>query len=442
LELVGITRREDLLGIVPVRTGVFRTLLEQISQLLSGSNRESMMTVLLGRIESIRPASAVARAPGLDELVYQYGSVADEELSYQIVMQPHWPGFGNNFLATNVLALSVDKSTTVSGLTLSYLSFANCDLSGMRFKGCRFIGTDFSFANLDACHFEDCDLSYTLFHDIDGRFSVAETCCLDNAAAIGRCDITSSKLLKSELPSVLINDSEVWVPGSFDCAIPENERVPIGVSTFVADRHPVSNGDFLEFVERNPQYGPARHALDIENPYYLSFSHGKDAADLPVVYVSLVAAVAFAIWKGKRLPSAAEFYLYNSSLTTPTSQLVRSDADERSYDLLPRIRDGVNYGGGIVTEWSLQIDDSHYWSRMRLAQTRRMSQFPPYRRARGRRCEYFICGKSLQPKTGGGKNSKGATWFNPDQSFRCVLDYPSAIFRHLTSGERDSAQLR
>lgn len=87
----------------------------------------------------------------------------------------------------------------------------------------------------------------------------------------------------------------------------------IAVPGFELDERPVTNAEFLEFVRLHPKWQRSRVSPLFADTGYLA--HWTDDLELgprapaesPVVRVSWFAARAYASWRGKRLPTTAEW---------------------------------------------------------------------------------------------------------------------------------------
>jgi formylglycine-generating enzyme required for sulfatase activity len=93
----------------------------------------------------------------------------------------------------------------------------------------------------------------------------------------------------------------------------EKERSSVRVAAFYLDVHAVTNGEFLEFVKANRQWSRSRVSqLFADRDYLEQWAGDLEIGDgrirnSPVTHVSWFAANAYAKWKGKRLPTMAEW---------------------------------------------------------------------------------------------------------------------------------------
>lgn len=112
-------------------------------------------------------------------------------------------------------------------------------------------------------------------------------------------------------PGMIMISNGVFRPQFRAAGDPKEFTVP----TFWLDALPVTNQDYLEFVQANPRWRRSQAKRIFTDGSYLKHW----ASDLdpgpnvlprsPVTHVSWFAAKAFAQWKGKRLPTVAEWEL-------------------------------------------------------------------------------------------------------------------------------------
>ncbi len=98
----------------------------------------------------------------------------------------------------------------------------------------------------------------------------------------------------------------------------------VTVDAFYLDVYPVTNADFLAFVKANPRWLRSQVTPLFADENYLNHWDGDLAlgdtapANSPVVNVSWFAAMAYAEWAGKRLPTMAEWeYVAAASASHP-----------------------------------------------------------------------------------------------------------------------------
>lgn len=93
----------------------------------------------------------------------------------------------------------------------------------------------------------------------------------------------------------------------------EGQPKTIKIHSFLMDEHAVTNLEFLAFVKANPKWARSKVARIFADEGYLShwssdFQIGNKAIEnSPATNVSWFAAVAYAQWKGKRLPTLQEW---------------------------------------------------------------------------------------------------------------------------------------
>lgn len=115
------------------------------------------------------------------------------------------------------------------------------------------------------------------------------------------------------------SDSMVYIPGGTYSPLYKSsvESQSIQVRSFLIDTHPVTNGEFLDFVRANPSWQRSRIKPIFADESYLRHwggdldlgPHADAIRSLPVTNVSWFAARAYAKWMGKRLPTVSEWEL-------------------------------------------------------------------------------------------------------------------------------------
>ncbi len=118
------------------------------------------------------------------------------------------------------------------------------------------------------------------------------------------------KLETSDAKMVYINAGEFQM-GSEKGNADERPKNAVYLDAFYMDKYEVTNAQYKEFVDANPQWGKEQIPREYHDGYYLAHWNGNDFPigkdKYPVVYVSWYAAMAYAQWAKKRLPTEAEW---------------------------------------------------------------------------------------------------------------------------------------
>ena len=125
----------------------------------------------------------------------------------------------------------------------------------------------------------------------------------------GRGDVTTQELERATTEMVRIPAGEFQM-GSNEIT-EATPRHTVYLDAFYIDPYEVTNAQFKAFIDANPEWRKDNIPSEYHNGNYLRHWDGNDypngRADHPVVYVSWYAAMAYAKWVGKRLPTEAEW---------------------------------------------------------------------------------------------------------------------------------------
>ncbi|MFW5973510.1 MAG: formylglycine-generating enzyme family protein [Bacteroidota bacterium] len=142
----------------------------------------------------------------------------------------------------------------------------------------------------------------------------------------GGPDADSGPLRSAPDGMVLVNGGE-YTP-IYSAGKEEDRSI---VEPFFLDEMPITNGDYLRFVEENARWRRSQVPAIFADDRYLKhwiddLSFDDELTDRPVVNVSWFAAQAYAEWAGKRLPTTAEWEVAASA-----SETSRNGKDDPAY---------------------------------------------------------------------------------------------------------------
>ncbi|MFC1477705.1 SUMF1/EgtB/PvdO family nonheme iron enzyme [candidate division KSB1 bacterium] len=96
----------------------------------------------------------------------------------------------------------------------------------------------------------------------------------------------------------------------------EQPQHTVSLNTYYIDRYEVTNAQFAEFLSENNNAVYYAVNMKIRKLADDSYAAEKDYENVPVVYVDWYAAQAYAVWKGKSLPTEAQWEKAARGITT------------------------------------------------------------------------------------------------------------------------------
>ena len=165
--------------------------------------------------------------------------------------------------------------------------------------------------------------------------------------------------------------------GSTDGTLAEKPVHTVYVDAFYMDTCEVTNAQYKQFVDANPEWQEGRIPDAYHHTNYLIGWNGNNypsgKANYPVIGVSWYAAMAYAKWAGKRLPTEAEWeYAARGGLKGQKyphgNTITRRDAHYSTkvgpipVGLYPANAYGLHDMGGNVSEWCLDAYKSRFYA--------------------------------------------------------------------------------
>ena len=201
--------------------------------------------------------------------------------------------------------------------------------------------------------------------------------------------ITLFLTVPSRLPSTSILDvSEmVLIPagefqrGSNNTEADDDEQPVrmIYLDTFYIDQYEVTNAQYKQFVDANPLWQKDRIPSEYHDGDYLKHWKGNNYPESkenhPVVYISWYAAMAYAEWAGKRLPTEAEWekaargglvekaYPWGNSIDPSKANYSAEIEDTTSVGNYPANAYGLYDMSGNAWEWCLDLYETDFYDR-------------------------------------------------------------------------------
>ena len=159
----------------------------------------------------------------------------------------------------------------------------------------------------------------------------------------------------------------------------ENEKPvhTVYLDDFYIDKYEVTNADYQKFVDANPIFSKIHFPDDFHDGNYLAHwtadTYPTGEALHPVRYVSWYAALAYARWIGKRLPTEAEWekaargglpgvkYPWGNTATPDTANYAGASGSTQPIGNYPPNRYGLHDMAGNVQEWCLDAYDAAFY---------------------------------------------------------------------------------
>ena len=178
---------------------------------------------------------------------------------------------------------------------------------------------------------------------------------------------------------VLIPAGDFQMGGSDSEAESDEQPVhTVYVDAFYIDKYEVTNAQYKQFVDANPRWQQDNIPRYLHNGKYLKFwrenTYPPGKGNHPVVYVSWYAAMAYAKWVGRRLPTEAEWekaargglvgakYSWGDEIDSTRANYGGELGDAKPVGAYPPNDYGLYDMTGNVMEWCLDTYDWGFYN--------------------------------------------------------------------------------
>ena len=201
----------------------------------------------------------------------------------------------------------------------------------------------------------------------------------DNVVNIADLMLVKSAIgaLSSGVGDMVLIPAGAFQMGSTEDFTDERPVHTVYVDAFYMDKYEVTNAEYKKFVDANPQWQKGRIERRFHDGGYLYQWNGNNylvgKGDHPVVYVSWYAAMAYARWAGKRLPTEAEWekaargglagkrYPWGDTIDATKANYGGHVGDTTPVGSYPANGYGLYDMSGNVSEWCLDAYDEGFY---------------------------------------------------------------------------------
>ena len=181
----------------------------------------------------------------------------------------------------------------------------------------------------------------------------------------------SHEIIKNDNPDMILIPASEFQLGCGNRDAPSNEKPihTVYLDDFYIDKYPVTNAQYKRFIDANSQWRKDHIPREYHNGGYLKHwkrnNYLSGTANHPVVHVSWYAAMAYAQWVGKRLPTEAEWekaargglvsqiYPWGNLIDSSKANYSRNVRSTTSVGDYPANNYGLYDMAGNVWEWCL-----------------------------------------------------------------------------------------